>query len=236
MCRIMAMKKNRKKSGFTLVELSIVLVIVGILLFGSLSVYTTAAENARIDSTNKILDAIERALKLHYRVNGGLPCVAVGNLALNDSSFGDEGDCTATAGVIPTRALNLPDSYMFDGWGNRISYIVAAACDEAWISDDCAANLTVQDNTGASERTAGAAYVVLSYGKNGLGAFNRNGNANEAATEPFEVENDDGDTVFRDDFIRDWDDTLTGSGSALAATYFDDIVRWKVPAQISFQD
>jgi hypothetical protein len=124
---------------------------------------------------------------------------------------------------------------MFDGWGNRISYFVVDACANAFVwttpTTGCAVAtplLTVQDNNTPNTRTVTAAYVVVSYGKNGLGAFNRNGVANTVATAASEIENDTADTTFRDDFIRDWD--------GVGATYFDDMVRWKIPAQISYED
>lgn len=218
---------KRSKKGFTLIELSVVLVIVGIMVYGATSMFAMTAAKARIDATNNTLDAIERALRLHYQTAGRLPCVAVGNLPLGNASFGVE-NCTGTAGVVPTRTLNLPDSYMFDGWGNRISYVVDTDCDTAWVSETCAANITIQDNSGADNRTTTAAYALISYGKNGLGAFNRNGGSNGAATVAAELENTDADTTFRDDFIRDWD--------GVGATYFDDMVRWKIPAQISYED
>ena len=224
---------DSRKKGFSLIELSIVLVIVGIMITGAVGMFTLQAEKARIDSTNTTLDAIERALKLHFRTNGRLPYAADGALALSHANFAIPNG-TATTGVVPTRTLNLPDSYMFDGWGNRISYVVTADCADlpAWtFAAPCVGTLTVADNNVPTNRTTTAAYVIISYGKNGLGngAWPRNGGSTPATTGASAAENANADkaTPFRDDFIKDW----TG-----VAVYFDDMVRWKVPAQISYEE
>ena len=259
-------------------------------MYGTLEMYTYTAEKAKIDTTNSTLDAIERALKLYYATNGDLPCPADGSLAVTNTNFGlgTETDDNLTShrclydnlygvanslssvdgngfsGVVPTRTLNLPDSYMFDGWGNRITYVVDTPCVNSFYTRvaECllvtAANpgptIKVFDNsdsnTGtaapedpADKRTGSAAYVVISHGKNGIGAWHRNGGTaripSTATTSVAEMENahvstagalaTGGDTPndsFRDDVIKDW----TGVG----ASYFDDLVRWKTAAQIAY--
>lgn len=252
---------NRK--GFSLVELSVVLVVVGILLYGATGLYTVSTQAAKITTNNNILDAIERALSIYYQTHGDMPCPADGTLALTNANFGlgsesPEGTCSydnfslagAAGGVVPTRTLNLPDSYMFDAWGNRISYFVSDACvnNANWTDGidgsgtDCvdAANLVVRDNTDADLRTSVAAYVIISHGKNGVGSWRRNGGATRvpstASTSTHEAENAHVNTsgannspnaVFRDDFVND---------GTVAANYFDDFVRWKVEAQISYEE
>jgi prepilin-type N-terminal cleavage/methylation domain-containing protein len=259
---------NRK--GFSLVELSIVLVITGIMLYGATNLYAASSQAAKISANNSTLDAIERALRLYYQTYGDLPCPASGTLALNDQYFAlgresPEGTCTydnlpltnAAAGVVPTRTLNLPDSYMFDAWGSRITYVVSDYCvnNTTWTDGiagsgtDCAdaANLTVKDNTDTAggsvfdtddNRTTRAAYVVISHGKNSAGAWNRNGtriSVSGLTTSIPELQNanknsvntDDLNLVFHDDFFND---------GAVAANYFDDFARWKTEAQISYEE
>lgn len=233
------------RKGFSLVELSIVLVIIGLMLAGSASLFSITQEYAKVKTTNEILDAIERALVLHYRTVGDLPCPADPTNPLSDADFARSeeatpaiGTCTdyttvasAAGGFVPVRTLNLPDSYGFDGWGNRITYIIDDDCDD---TDDfpnaciqANASLVMQDNNG-NTRPNNAVVALISHGKNGLGAYKRNGGVPTAATAANETENTDGDVNLRDDFIRDWD--------GVGATYFDDIVRWKVPAQITFEE
>src|SRR6185312_11049208 len=87
---------------------------------------------------------VEQALTGFMASNGRLPCPADGSYAVNTANFGVEaanpGSCTGGApaaplgpdagtgyvvgGVIPTKTLNLDDSYQFDEWGRRITYVV----------------------------------------------------------------------------------------------------------------
>jgi len=287
-------KSANSKNGFSLIELSIVLVIVGIFIFGASQLYVITAEKAKVDSTVTTLDAIDRALRLYYKTHKDLPCPADGNLAINDNNFGlgnETNDGTASqactydrfygnagvasnsvnayGGVVPTRTLNLPDTYMFDGWGNRITYVVddncvntlASAVASCKLLTASGPDLKVYDNsnnatgTDADDlRTGVATYVIISHGKNGVGAWRRDGGANRipsvAGTTVPEMENAHVNTTgglatggnapnenFRDDFIRDWKGTETGSGIAgQDGTYFDDMVHWKTQAQLAYED
>jgi len=261
------MLKIKDRKGFSLIELSIVLVVVGIMMYGATELYSYSAEKAKIDNTNSTLDAVEKALRLYYQTNDDLPCPADGTLALDDGNFGKE-DCgvsiydDVSRGVVPTRALNLPDSYMFDAWGNRISYFVSKFCWTVGVANwtTCSSQTTlarIYDNTNNASgtdtedsRTSRAAYVLVSYAKDGVAAWRRDGGANRipstVSTTAPEIDNAgvDGagglgagaDGNFRDDFARDWKGTETGSGIAgQAGTYYDDIVRWKTPEQISYR-
>jgi len=249
--KILANNKSRK-SGFSLLELSIVLVIIGILVYGSSALYTVSVDAARAKQVETTLTAIERALRLHQQTVGDLPCPADGTLVFGDANYGlsvesPEGTCSSNSytptgaygGVVPTRTLNLPDNYAIDPWGYRITYVVDDACvDNAdWAGCASGAGLTVQDNSGGSTRTA--AYVLVSHGENGTGAYYRSGGATRVpltgSTSAEEDENahvlGDGthgtwDTEFRDDFVHQGE----------VGNYFDDYVRWKVPAQITYED
>lgn len=263
------------KKGFSLIEIALVLTIVGIMLYGTMSLYSISTEQAKVTGTNNTLDVLERALRLHFQIAGDLPCPADGSLAVTDANFGlgrewsdgataaihkclydlseagppSEGATNRYIGIVPTRTLNLPDSYMFDSWGNRITYVVSSKCTNSatWndpaTATDCAdaVKLNVRDNTSASDRTTVAAYVLISHGKNGVGAWRRNGASRiprTASTSTQEKENAQVDTsgavetadiIYRDDFIKDWSGIAT-------ADYFDDFVRWKTEAQISDKD
>src|SRR6478735_1969862 len=87
----------RGNKGFTLIELSIVLVVVGIMLYMGLSVGSIQLEAAKVKQTKDKLDKIEKAVQLYYETNGRLPCPANGTLAVTDASFGKG----ATAGDDP---------------------------------------------------------------------------------------------------------------------------------------
>jgi prepilin-type N-terminal cleavage/methylation domain-containing protein len=119
--------------GFTLIELSIVLAIVGLLVGGGLMSFSQVAEKNRITVTNQNMDQIESALVLFAIRNHRLPCPANG--ALTAGAFygvengGGAGSNTCGtvngAAVIPWLTLGLSESYSLDGWGHRYSYMAA---------------------------------------------------------------------------------------------------------------
>jgi hypothetical protein len=82
---------------------------------------------------------------------------------------------TTVEGGVPTRALNLPDEFMFDGWGRRFFY----AADRETVKSNAFSIIPPEANNCAltmldaatTNRSAGAMYVLISFGKNGHGAF-----------------------------------------------------------------
>ncbi len=86
-------------------------------------------------------------------------------------------------GMVPTVTLRLPDDYAIDGWGRRIMYAVdarftatSALTSTVIPATDAGYRMTVNDESG-NAKTYAAAYVLVSFGPNGHGAFPRNGAA-----------------------------------------------------------
>jgi prepilin-type N-terminal cleavage/methylation domain-containing protein len=88
---------NNPIHGFTLIELSVVLLIIALIAGSGVVVGKSALESAQLASTYNRLNTIETAL-LAFRQNGRLPCPADGTLAASSSNFGVEaanlGSCT----------------------------------------------------------------------------------------------------------------------------------------------
>ena len=139
-----------RQAGFTLVELSVVLAIVGLLL-GSL-MYTLSAQvdQRNFEETRRRLDLAREHVLAFAAVNGRLPCPArsaattspstvAGEEVRNTSTGACSGDSVTdyyggssggvTLGLLPARTvgLQLVDSSGFavDAWGNRLRYVVA---------------------------------------------------------------------------------------------------------------
>ena len=131
---------------------------------------------------------------------------------------------------MPTRSLNLPDNYMYDGWLDRFSYAVIAdlAVSSGMFNDYSTSTTTgviqILDANGTQVTDTASdtvvAYAIISHGKDTKGAITRAGQMPivcGATTK--DDENCDGDDVFVDARIAD---------STIPANYYDDIVRWKV--------
>lgn len=136
--------KLNRKLGFTLVELSIVVLIVSFLIAGSLIVSKTATDSTKVKITQDRLNEIYKALTNYVARNKRLPCPALLTTVKGTSTYGDEaatpGTCTglssATAmssfiylvyGMVPFKALGLDPEMAEDAWGTKISYITARA-------------------------------------------------------------------------------------------------------------
>jgi prepilin-type N-terminal cleavage/methylation domain-containing protein len=83
-------RPSHLRLGFTLVELSIVLIIASLLASGGLAISASMVDRAAYTDTQKQLQMLEKALQDFYVVNGRLPCVARVNTPMNDSNFGVE--------------------------------------------------------------------------------------------------------------------------------------------------
>ena len=138
------------RNGFTLLELSIVLAIIGTILYMGLTVFTGYTQALQWNATVTRMDNIESALLNFATVYGRIPCPSDLTQIPTSATYGFEagagagsspatgtGACTggsmvpvATSkaasgtveGGVPTRALQLTDDYMYDAWGKRLRY------------------------------------------------------------------------------------------------------------------
>lgn len=116
--------------GFTLVEMAIVLMIVGLLLGGLLPTLSSQVEQRRASETNKQLDEIKGALIGYAVINGRLPCPASPTSNGVESPVGGANCSNFYNGFVPAATLGLSGTdssgYAVDSWGNRIHYAVTS--------------------------------------------------------------------------------------------------------------
>lgn len=124
-------KTYSKQSGFSLVEMAVVIVILGLVL-GALIMPLQAQRDLSYQSqTDSTLDQAKKALIGFAQLRGRLPCPAT------DTSDGLEsyknnnealGECNRTAGLLPGKTLGIQPTdtagYVLDAWGNRLRYAV----------------------------------------------------------------------------------------------------------------
>ena len=130
----------RIKKAFSLIELSIVIIIISILISGILSSSITSINNAKIRNTRDRMAQIYQALGQYLVVNKRLPCPASIILLKSDADYGKEvgtdGSCSGTGiyqsssnanlvyGMVPIRALGLVNEMGEDGFESKIAYII----------------------------------------------------------------------------------------------------------------
>ena len=124
-------KQFTAQSGFSLVEMAVVLMILGLLLGGVLAAVGDSTNSIRISNTQAELKQIEEALYGYAQANGYLPCPAT------ESSGGyanppTGNNCTRDHGFVPVATLGLngsvnADGLLLDAWQNPYRYSVSPA-------------------------------------------------------------------------------------------------------------
>lgn len=200
-----------KNFGFSLVELSIVIVIMGMMMGAGLKYLAAQSENAVYSSTLKRQETIKLALVSYFRTHKNLPCPDTrpgggntGTFSTTNIPDGVENrnsatvsppdttqTCAANFGIVPFQTLGLSRDVALDGWENYMSYNVyypASGIVNDWVR-------TTSFNTGntgsiiindrypptsdpPTNKTTNAVVVVISHGKNGLGAYTIKGTRN----------------------------------------------------------
>jgi prepilin-type N-terminal cleavage/methylation domain-containing protein len=125
------MKLRPAQSGFTLVEIAIVLLIVTILLGYTVALFPRQQQLKQYRALNQEMDRVVEAVVGFAQVNGRLPCPALPNSAGNEDydSVNNDG-CDNYGGFVPVNTLGLDgrfneDSLLLDPWGNPYRYYVA---------------------------------------------------------------------------------------------------------------
>lgn len=235
------MRVTRRALGFTLVELSVVLLVVTLLLGSVLVPLATQARQRNAAETQRILEDTRAALLGYAMMNGRLPRPAAsatdGTEAPPCATAGvaDEAKCT---GFIPWAVLGTPRS---DAWGKLIRYSVnsnyAGGISGTSVIPTTQFTLTAGERVVNSRDPSGAAFVlatnvpavVVSHGYRNLGTSEQgtalpdspNANADEDANALA------GATTF---WSRSPADSASGTGGE-----FDDQVSWISGSQLFSQ-
>ena len=127
-------RAGARARGFSLVEMALVLLIVGLLAAVFLPATNTFLDNNRRKETRAKLEALEQAMVRFVMVNRRLPCPADGALGTGNAQSGVEQrpaqECTAMgSGVVPWRSLGLSADAATDAWNSLITYRVWAKTD-----------------------------------------------------------------------------------------------------------
>ena len=119
-----------KKKGFTLIEMALVIMVIGIIVSAVTSIVPEFIQSGKIKKTQAIVDKNIYAIEGYLAANGRCPCPDTDGDGLedwNENTPGDATDDTCGAGDIyegglPYRTIGLSSGQ--DSWGSALRYAV----------------------------------------------------------------------------------------------------------------
>lgn len=165
---------NRSR-GFTLVELAIVLVIVGLLIAAFITPFMVQRELQGRRETQALLNESKEALTGYAVANGYLPCPDVKAIPNGIESRNAGGACVSDEGVLPWNTLGIEP---VDAWQHYFRYRAYSTFSNSsalfTISNaTIASGISIDGENGSLVSTnSSPVAVVLSHGSNGYGAKN----------------------------------------------------------------
>ena len=225
---------SRSCQGFTLIEMSIVLIVISLILAGVLKTVGVQRQQLKRDETRQQLETIKEAIIGFVLTNGRLPCPDNDTDGVEDpQNPANQEDCDVNEGWLPHMDIGAGN---VDTWGSRFRYRIRGsgnlsmadappALDGAGniktnasgeqigaiasfdMTDD--GNITIDDEAG-NTIASNVPAVVISFAENARTTI-----ANCAGVSAREQENCNGDTTFISSFY-----------SNVTNQEFDDLVIW----------
>lgn len=191
--------KKYMSNGFSLVEMAVVIVLIGVLMTFGIKLATSFQDRSTFTATHNKQILLKEALVSYLAQNGRLPCPA----SILAPPTGVEtpsvppGTCTENLGFIPYVTLGIPKDAAVDGWGRMFLYEVSnsaiPACDSSWVTESKFLGATrtyhegelgcitiIEDENGDGAITADISRlnrvaVIISNGANGEGGYSSKG-------------------------------------------------------------
>jgi prepilin-type N-terminal cleavage/methylation domain-containing protein len=174
--------------GFTITEMAVVLVIIGLLIGGLIIPFSEQLNQQRLEATQQRLEEIKEALIGFAIIDGRLPCPDTDNDGIEDNpaACNIEGD-------LPWTTLALDTSHSSDPWGAPFRYRI----DKKYAAQpfpnppNTSSELVVKDTQQPALSLVASGSVIaiiFSYGKDGQ-PNGKNGNADNTYTQDVYVEN-----------------------------------------------
>ena len=218
--------------GFTLTELTIVLVIVALLLGGMLLPLSAQQDIRARREASRQLDEISEALLGFAVVNGYLPCPAISSSDGKEDRAAATGKCTddKRRGLLPWVTLGVKGD---DAWGRQFQYSVTPAFANSVtlfaLSTPRDITIKTRDDSGNTVNLSNQddiPVVILSTGKNGYWSWTF-----DSATQNSDSANDntDEDSNAASDATGKVFISRTPSGTTSGMGEFDDLLTWISP-------
>ena len=223
------MKKHKQSKGFTLVEMAMVLVIVGLLIGGLVTPLSMQLEQRKVSETQKALDDAREALIGYALRYGYLPCPAQSASVGLEDRTGTRCTGEKRAGYLPWATLGLPK---LDAWNHLFRYSVTPAFTDsgptthftlATPRDITVATRDMQGGLTPATGNADIPAVIISHGKNGYGATTDQG------TTIADMGNGNADEKLNASSATSFVTRLINDNPAQPGGEYDDMVAWLSP-------
>lgn len=229
--------RRSAQAGFSLIELSIVLVVISILSAGMFRFVGGYVAGASAERTDKNLERAHKGISLYLDTYGHLPCPAPLDAVPGERAHGFALDCgkiaampdmtapstqyriaegaggeTVIIGRLPSRTLNLSDAVAKDGWGYDLQYAVTLRLTniDSYRQADGAITVVDEHDIPMTEPEGNVQYVIISAGDDHVMP-----GTPECSASRLDGENCDFDAVFRT------------AQRAEGTKHFDDIIGYK---------
>lgn len=235
----------KQKKAFSLVELSIIIVVMSMLLIGYLAWTTVPSidDGLKYQETRRKMKVIHKAIENFIAQNKRLPCAAYFTYP-NDNfysypvsgftpyiGFDDEmmffvfnagggqygTNCANNSGNLPVRTLGLPSDFQIDGWGRRFIY-TASKTNPMQYRNSAFTYKAIKISTAGATLASDVIYTLYSAGSNGYYAYLTSGQPMPASSDTDEATNG----AFGASFIQ----------KPMVAGAYDDIVEFRTKEQI----
>lgn len=168
----MPLRHRSRQAGFTIVEIAIVLLVVGLMIGGLVAPLSSQLEQRRVSNTERVMEDAREALFGFALRNNYLPCPAISAIDGREDRSGSI--CNKRYGYLPWATLGVQ---RLDGWGRVLAYSVTPsfANSVSFFTLNSPRDITVATRgmdgqiIPASDANDIPA-VILSFGRNGYGA------------------------------------------------------------------
>lgn len=99
----------RRAAGYSLIEMAIAIVIIGLLFAPAADVYSTYTEYKKRDTTKTNVASVISAIQSYRRANGVFPCPSGLSVLRTDPAYGKAFDCTSTGPLSVAPAVGACD-------------------------------------------------------------------------------------------------------------------------------
>jgi len=250
-------KTKDNQRGFSLITVSLILTVIGILMIPAIHLYNLASKAEELARNQTSTSIASSALNRYFLMFGRYPVPSDPGNAQGTANFGKSSllaawpSCQAGAtsdavvcstvlntltggevliGVLPFAELNIPFTSVLDSNKNLITYAITRRLTANATYSESGGEIIVTDNANNPIYAAGARshFVVISHGRDRLGAYGQNGVRNLACgnnANSIDFENCNKDGRFRSNLLPGSVNVQINDGTG--AAHFDDYVLEK---------